>query len=117
MSKRKDKAQQYAIFFYRLQQLDKRWVSECRFHDERMWRFDFAFPPGKLAIEVDGGIWTAGRHSGGQGQIDDMEKMNNAVALGWQVLHFTPQQVNGPEAFRFLHWVWMKNMPIKLTVD
>lgn len=113
MKKRKE--QQYPIFFYRLRQLDSRWESEYRFHPVRRWRFDFAFPPGKLAIEVDGGIWTAGRHSGGKGQIDDFEKFNNAVAFGWQVLHFTPQQVNGQDAFRFIHWFWNKNTPGSLT--
>jgi hypothetical protein len=31
------------------------------------------------------------------------------------VLHFTPQQVNGQDAFRFIHWFWDKNTPGSLT--
>jgi very-short-patch-repair endonuclease len=58
-----------------------------------MWRFDFAIPELKIAIEIDGGVWSGGRHSGGAGQIRDMEKGNAAVMLGWRVLHYTPQQI------------------------
>jgi very-short-patch-repair endonuclease len=101
---RKSKAEQYAVFFRLLRQLGP-WASEYRFHPTRRWRFDFARPDIRLAIEIDGGIWTGGRHSGGQGQIDDFEKMNNAVALGWQVLHFIPQQVRNGEAFRFVQYI------------
>jgi very-short-patch-repair endonuclease len=104
-SKRQTKGQQYAGFFHLLRQLDTRWVEEHRFHQTRRWRFDFARPDLRLAIEIDGGIWTGGRHSGGQGQIDDMEKSNQAVALGWQILHFIPQQVRNGEAYRFIHFL------------
>ena len=30
-------------------------VKEFRFHETRKWRFDYAFPSHKIAIEVDGG--------------------------------------------------------------
>lgn len=67
-------------------------VKEHRFHPVRRWRFDYAFPEQKVAIEINGGIWKAGRHNRGQGYINDLEKLNNAAALGWLVLQFTPQQ-------------------------
>ena len=71
--------------------------AEYPFHPTRKWRFDYAFPSVKIAIEVDGGLFNAyqglhaGRHSGGMGQLADMEKMNAAAELDWLVFHYTPQ--------------------------
>jgi len=65
---------------------------EYRFHPVRRWRFDYAMPEVKVAVEIDGGVFVCGRHSRGIGQVRDMEKMNAAAELGWRVLHFTPQQ-------------------------
>lgn len=73
-------------------------VTEHRFHPTRKWRFDFAIPSARLAIEIDGGVWTSGRHSRGAGQIADMEKLNAAAILGWRVLRFTPQQIPSIQA-------------------
>jgi len=65
---------------------------EFRFCDDRKWRFDFAWPELKIAIEVEGGVFgtkdrvgrcfrgKAGRH-------------NRATVEGWRVLRFTPGQV------------------------
>jgi very-short-patch-repair endonuclease len=66
-------------------------VPEYAFHPRIGWRFDFAFLPWMLAIEVDGGQWKpgGGRH-GGDG---DKEKMNQASILGWRVMHFSPKQL------------------------
>lgn len=59
-------------------------VREYRFHPERRWRFDFAFPSQRLGIEVDG----RGRHQSVDGVRKDCEKGNAAVLLGWRVLRF-----------------------------
>ena len=58
--------------------------------------FDYAIPAlrqGALAIEINGGAWSRGRHVRGAGFIRDMEKLNLAQIFGWDVLQFTPQQV------------------------
>lgn len=60
----------------------------------RKWRFDFAIIEHKIAIEIEGGVWIAGRHNRGSGFIKDMEKYNTAAMLGWRILRFTPQQIN-----------------------
>ena len=70
-------------------------------HLGRKWRFDFLFD-GWLAVEKVGGVWTNGHHSRGQDQIDDMEKANHAVLLGYSVLSFTPAQFDSGEAFAFI---------------
>ena len=64
-------------------------VKEYMFHYTRKWRFDYAIPELKIAIEIDGGVWDYGRHNRPQGYINDMEKLNNAISLGWYVLRFT----------------------------
>lgn len=66
-------------------------VAEHRFHPVRRWRFDYAIVSHRIAIEIDGGVWTYGRHNRASGYIGDMEKFNEAAALGWIVLKFTPQ--------------------------
>ena len=66
---------------------------ELVFHPERKWRFDFAFPKAKLAVEVDGGVWIQGRHTRGSGFVKDMEKYNAATILGWRILRFQPQDL------------------------
>jgi hypothetical protein len=65
-------------------------VLEYRFHPERRWRFDIAWPDKKIAIEIQGGVWTHGKHSRGKGQINDMKKLNAAQAMGWKVFQVTP---------------------------
>ena len=71
---------------------------EFRFHPRRRWRFDFAWPLYKVAVEVDGGIYCRGRHVRGAGFERDAEKGNEAVLAGWRVLHFTPRQVKSGTA-------------------
>jgi very-short-patch-repair endonuclease len=66
---------------------------EYRFHPDRRWRFDFAFPIQQIAVEVEGGTWVNGRHNRASGIEDDMEKYNEATQLGWSVLRFPARSV------------------------
>lgn len=66
-------------------------VTELQFCESRKWRFDYAIPEKKIAIEVEGGAWINGRHTRAQGFIADMEKYNTAAAMGWRLLRATPQ--------------------------
>jgi hypothetical protein len=65
-------------------------VAEYRFHNERRWRFDYAWPAIMLAMEVEGGVWTRGRHTRSGGFLADMEKYNSAAALGWRIIRCVP---------------------------
>ncbi len=83
-------------------ELDYLAVKERKFHDKRRWKFDFAFPKDRVAVEIEGGTWISGRHNRGSGFIKDMEKYNHAALLGWRVLRFTPQQVLDGSAIAFI---------------
>ena len=66
---------------------------ELKFHPVRRWRFDFAWEDKKVALEVEGGGWTGGRHTRGSGFAKDILKYNSAALLGWVVVRTTPQEV------------------------
>lgn len=66
------------------------------------WRFDFAWPDRLVAAEIDGGIWTRGRHTRGAGFIGDLHKMNAAAWLGWRVIRFTGEPATDAMAWRIL---------------
>ena len=68
-------------------------VLEHQFHEVRKWRFDLAWIEDKVALEIEGGIWTNGRHSRGKGMEADMEKYNEAQLLGWTVLRYSTGQI------------------------
>ena len=64
-------------------------VLEHRFHQVRRWRFDFAWLDQKVAVEIEGGTFTGGRHTRGLGHHQDCDKYNAAILDGWKVLRFT----------------------------
>lgn len=72
-------------------------LREFKFHHKRRWRFDFAIPELKIAIEKEGGLWVGGRHNRAAGFIADMEKYNTAASMGWIVLRATPQNINSDD--------------------
>lgn len=74
---------------------------EWRFHPVRRWRFDFAYPhltAGPLAIEVEGGTWSRGRHNRGAGFKADCEKYNEATIRGWRVIRVTGGMIDSGQA-------------------
>ncbi len=68
-------------------------IREYRFDSVRRWRFDFAWPALMLAVEVEGGIHSRGRHVRPQGFEKDCEKYNAAALAGWTVLRVTTAMV------------------------
>jgi very-short-patch-repair endonuclease len=85
-------------------------VVEYRFDEVRKFRFDFAWPDRKFAVELEGAIWSNGAHSTPMGILRDMDKGNLAVMLGWSVLRFSPAQVKSGEAIGMVkRWLEQKN--------
>lgn len=69
------------------------WEREHRFAPPRRWRFDFAHPESWIAVEIEGGHWSGGRHVRGAGFAADCEKYSVAATLGWRVIRATTGQV------------------------
>ena len=72
--------------------------SEFMFHPTRKWRADFHLKGKKILVEVEGGIWSNGRHTRGAGYLGDLEKYNAATMMGYQVIRFSTEQVKSGKA-------------------
>lgn len=68
-------------------------VAEHRFDPSRRWRFDFAWPEHRIALECEGGVWNGGRHTRGSGFVKDIAKYNSAVRRGWRILRCVPDDL------------------------
>ena len=75
-------------------------ISEYRFDQKRRWRIDYAFPDWKLAVEIEGGLYSKGRHVSIKGFKRDLEKYNALALMGWRLLRFLPEQVKSGLAVR-----------------
>jgi very-short-patch-repair endonuclease len=76
---------------------------EHRFHPVRKWRFDWCHEGTKTAVELDGAVYSGGRHTRGKGFEADAEKRNEAQKMGWVVLVYTAKDLTktrGPETVR-----------------
>lgn len=75
---------------------------EYRFFPPRRWRLDHAWPELLLAWEIEGAVWTGGRHTRGKGYSADCAKYSQAAILGWRVIRTTTQQVESGLALEWL---------------
>lgn len=74
-------------------------VCEHRFCS-RKFRFDYAWPEQKVAVEIEGGTYgrRKARHSTGSGYSADCDKYNLAALGGWLVLRYTAAHVRRHKA-------------------
>lgn len=75
---------------------------EFRFLEGRRFRFDCAWPVWKVAVDVQGGIWSRGAHVRGKGYRRDCEKLNEAQLAGWVFLWATTDMVRDGRALAFV---------------
>lgn len=68
-------------------------VKQYRFSPSRRFKFDRCYMDQKVAIELDGGVYSGGAHVRGKGYESNREKDNLAIELGWVVLHYTSKQL------------------------
>lgn len=59
------------------------------FAPPRRYHVDFSWPDRKVAVELQGGVWTRGRHTRGAGYEQDCAKLNLLQTLGWRVFYVT----------------------------
>ncbi len=70
---------------------------------QRRFAIDFADPVRKVAIECNGGTWSAkSGHSSGAGIQRDYHRIRTLQLLGWQIIPFTSDEILGDYAIRFL---------------
>lgn len=68
----------------------------------RKFRYDLAWPAKNLALEVQGGVFSGGRHTRGYGYTADCEKLNLTVLNGWRMLWVTPAHIRSGQAIRWI---------------
>jgi hypothetical protein len=64
----------------------------------RRFRFDRAWPARRVACEVNGGVYSGGRHVRGKGHAADCEKLSIAAAEGWRTLVVTREMIESGRA-------------------
>jgi very-short-patch-repair endonuclease len=98
---------------------------EFRFHEKRKCRADFAYLPGRVLIEIEGGIWVNGRHNRAAGFNADLEKYLEAGLSGWRVFRFGPDQITMENVRRLLdliteeldEWLQLRPGPMEIAAD
>ena len=83
-----------------LKTLKIKFEQEFYFHPDRKWRADFHLIDKKILVEIEGGIWSGGRHTRSKGYLGDMEKYNAATMMGFQVIRFSTDQVKSGHAIQ-----------------
>jgi very-short-patch-repair endonuclease len=68
-------------------------VEQYKIVPDRKWRWDFAWPEKKVAIECHGGLYSGGAHTRPAGVQRDMNKANAATVAGWRVLYFSTDDI------------------------
>lgn len=71
----------------------------------RRFRADFAHLEMRVLIEIEGGIWTQGRHTNPVGYSKDCDKYNLATLYGWKVIRLTQNQLNDDYIIMIGEWI------------
>jgi hypothetical protein len=80
-------------------------VKEYRFHVARRWKFDYYHEPTMTAIELEGGLYSGGRHSRAEGYLSDIEKYNAASMQGIVILRLGTGQVDAAHIAEFVSYL------------
>lgn len=70
------------------------WIQEFRFDSVRKFKFDYGNLKLKIAVEIEGGIYTGTGHAKTGRYLKDMEKYNMAILRGWLLLRYAHGQEN-----------------------
>jgi very-short-patch-repair endonuclease len=112
----RDRLEELFAFHLRSAGLADGFLLQYHFHPNRQWRFDFAHVTLKLAVEIEGGHWTGGRHVRPLGFQEDCRKYNAAALLGWTVLRFTANMLESGEAILAVEQ-WLKQNGALTLID
>jgi very-short-patch-repair endonuclease len=103
----------------RFEALWRRWEGpdlerEYRFSPARRWRADYCHLPTRTLIELEGGIFSGGRHTRAAGFAGDCDKYNAAAMLGYTVLRLATGQVDDAHVGEIADWVRRKTKEVEL---
>lgn len=80
------------------------WIAEYYFEKNRDWRFDFAWPDVKVAVEIQGGAHRI------KGKFKaDLEKRAAALLAGWSVLELGRDRVRSEQGIAWLKELLREN--------
>lgn len=68
----------------------------------RRFRFDYVWESNKLALEIEGGVFTKQAHGSVTGILRDMTKYSLAASLGWRVIRVLPSKLNTSETIKLI---------------
>lgn len=97
----------HILFEKQLSDLRLEFEREYQFDLLRKWRADYLITSRPLngqiiLVEIEGGVFSRGRHVRGVGYENDMRKYNAAQSKGYYVFRFSTNMVNRGEAKEFL---------------
>ncbi len=75
---------------------------EFWFWPGRRFRFDYAWPSLKVALEIEGGTYKFGRHNRPEGYEDDCRKYSEASLRGWLLVRCTTRMCASGEIWTLL---------------
>jgi len=87
------------------------WELKFDTENDRDWRFDWAWPEAKVALEIQGGTFVNGRHSRGPALRKEYEKLNAAIVQGWVVIHTLAGEVMTNATARTLRRLLVERTP------
>lgn len=70
------------------------WIPEFRFDSVRKFKFDYGHLKYKIAVEIEGGVYTGTGHTKTGRYLSDLEKYNMAILRGWLLLRYAHGQKN-----------------------
>lgn len=82
------------LWVFKREGLIPEFVEELQFHNERKFRFDWAIPSLKIAIEYEGLFSEKSGHTTVSGYTKDCIKYNLCQIEGWKVLRYTAKNYN-----------------------
>ena len=91
-----------AVITQYLNSKNVQYETEHKFLPDRRFRFDYAIPVRKVAIEYEGATWARGRHTRGAGYAKDCEKYSLAAINGWCVIRITADMLKNGVGFRLI---------------
>ena len=80
-------------------------TKEHRFHPHRRWRLDYYHASTRTAVELEGGLFSGGRHTRAAGFLGDCEKYNAAAMMGITVLRLGTGQVDHQHVTEIIDWI------------